>query len=328
MSVGVIKSYGETFTCCRKTAGVIGSALAITAIVSYILLCSGHLSGLPQDILRVGQSINYTHLAVGVVVTTVLIAGAAIVIHRARTKQEILRQNGNDQVLMEDRGAFRNMEKHLLEVHIRCSAWQKPEEGYIDLSTLKNGTGKAYIYGMKACSDHYVVSTAVPLLTPIYMIGVIVYNLLRTAIVPFYILGAMLAKQEREFELKDIPSQIQLSLWRVVKAPFFALAFFLSGMYSLVNPMGGRKLASKVEFDWNDGVSRAEGFWSIQGWQSTIARWEGEKDHSSLGRNGYFLAGCWQPMGVVEYQNGKIVKASSLSKAVSSDIGHDFTINI
>ena len=73
--------------------------------------------------------------------------------------------------------------------------------------------------------------------------------------------GEPLYKDERSFELLDIPKEFVKSIWRVIKAPFYALAYFFAGVYSLVNPMGGRKLAAAIELDWNEGVSLAEGYW-------------------------------------------------------------------
>lgn len=230
------------------------------------------------------------------------------------------------------RGSFFNMGSHLHTVYFtyKTSNGSKFNSGYLDTSTLDaNGNGKCFIYNTKECGEHYFISTVVSILgTPFYLIGTIVYNVLRAAVIPFYILFQITKElisgknpeNERKFHILDIPTQVALSIGRVIKAPFYALAYFLAALYSLVNPMGGRKLGSSIERDWNGGVTLNEGFWSVQGEQEHFD-WEKRKNPDQLGGSSFYLAGCWQPIGIVEMENFEIKTAYWISKMVDPTSG-------
>jgi hypothetical protein len=250
--------------------------------------------------------------------------------HRARIgREELLKKDPSKEA--PKRGAIRNMEKYLETGLIKCDAWKKEESSacYIDRSTLDaQGNGKAYLYRVKECQDHYSVSGVVAVVgTPPYLIGVIAYNLIRAVIAPLYvlvqlfrerILGGKPHEGEHPFKLSDLPREFIRSIRRAVVAPFYALAYLFAALYSLVNPMGGRKLAAAIERDWNEGVSLAEGFWSVKG---EMIHWhfEGRGGPKGLGRNGFYLAGCWQPLGIAEFKEGLIVTAHRLAYTVKAE---------
>lgn len=225
------------------------------------------------------------------------------------------------------RGTITHLADHLETVYIcrRRKVDRIRFNVHVDKSTLdESGSGKAYCYNIKECGEHYFVSFEITFIgTPVYLVATVAYNLIRAVIVPFYVLFQYLTEKckgkphghEREFKPIDIPTQFILSLWRAIQAPFYALAFFLAGLYSFFDPMGGRKLGASIERDWNGGVSLAEGYWSIQGSQK-LWRFEGGGGPKGLGRNGFYLAGCWQPAGVIEYKNQEIQASCWLPLAV------------
>lgn len=236
------------------------------------------------------------------------------------------------------RGAISNLEDHLETVLVKNEGHWDPGETadmYVDTSTLDEAkkNGKAYLYVHKDVGGHYMVSSIVAFFgTPIILIGMIVYNVIRAVIAPFYILfqwlreritGETLYPQARQFKLLDAAKAFVQAIWAIVKAPFYAVAFILAGIYSLVNPMGGRKLGAAIERDWNEGLSLAEGFWSVGGGQKLFGNLY---NPDRRGAFGYFIAGCWQPTGVVEYKNGKIIDAYWLPKAVIPDFGASYQI--
>ena len=263
-------------------------------MTTFGLYASGHLWTLPQDFMNWIHQINPIDAAIGGGITTILIGGMSWVIHRARTKM--------DRLLQVERGDIEAIDRHLEIVYERYKT-KKPdktyyEAHYLDTSTIKGeGQEKAYLYRIKEPDEHYYVSTIVTFLgTPVYFVGTIVYNVLRTALIPFYILfqygrekifGTPIGKamaagkgskrlyvHQRSFELLDIPKEMIKSIARALQAPFYALAFMAAGLYSLVNPMAGRKLGAAIERDWNDEVSLAEGYWSVGG-SMELFSWEG-----------------------------------------------------
>ncbi len=337
--------YREVFTPGTIATRSAFVALAILGVATYVLLLSGHFSTFPQDFMRWIHTINPVNAAIGMGVTIVLIAGASWVIHRARTKADKLLKGG--------RGTFEDVGSCLetvLATYTSKKGNAREVNFYIDKSTIKKiGAEKAYLYNIKSPGEHYSVSTIVTFLgAPICLVGTIVYNVIRTAIVPFYVLfqyvrdryvgtpvvnpmvsgefSKRLYVDERSFEILDIPKEMIRSISRILQAPFYALAVFMAGLYSLVNPMGGRKLGATIERDWNDEVSLAEGYWSVGGEQDLFNP-EGGGGPNGLGRNGFYLAGCWQPVGIAEYQEGEFVKAYYLPKAINSMAGVDYTIS-
>lgn len=325
----------KIFTPKRKCLGITAFAVAVLFISSYALIFTGGLNNFPQGLLNSFRHMNLMHLAIGGGVAAVLLGGAAIVIVRVMFKKDKLldhagvgKLSGSDHI------------KEAVYYSIGKNAGTKEREVqsssvYIDTSTLKNGNGKAYLYGVKQCGEHYSVSSVVTLTTPIYLVGTVALDCIRLVIAPFYIAGCWVIERfrndplfegQRKFELSDIPVQMAISIKRIAVAPFYATAYFFAAFSSLFSPINGRKLASLIERDWNEDVSRAQGFWSVRGPQ---ALWPGIKALSPdrLKENaGYYWAGCWQPMGVVEYRDGNIVDAMSLSKAVNSNAGQTYYV--
>src|ERR1700722_10752094 len=289
--------YRDEFTCARVARAVTIIALVIIGIVAFSLFASQHLLTLPQDFMHAFQHATPTQLALGIGIPSVLILGALGIIYDARTKKETLQQldvtfkqddntKGPKRTIIQkapeieigtSRGVISNIEEHLVTVRLKSKdgGYVQLPYDYIDKSTLdEHGNGKAYLYWIKDLANHYTVSTTVAFFyTPLYLIGVIVYNLLRAVIVPFYVLvqccreawtGEALYPEQRKFELLDAPKEFIKSIKNVIIAPFYALAYFFAGVYSLINPMGGRNLAAAIERDWDGGVSLAEGFWSVR----------------------------------------------------------------
>jgi hypothetical protein len=318
--------YRKEFSTAARVRGAVGFAIIAIGITVLALACSGHLTSFPQDFVHAFTHIDPTKLMIGLGVTIVLIGGTALVIHRARTKEDPYVQS---RIFPSD-----NYDEHIEEAMFE---YQKDNnnrpywgEAYIDKSTLDSqGNGKAYLYGVKDYTNHYTISTIVPLVTPVYTIFSIAYHAIRTVIIPFWVLAnyaveaclgrPVLGKKER-YKLVDVILEPWKSLKHVVTDPFYGLAFMAAGIYSLANPMGGRILAAKIERDWNNGATRPEGFWSVEGPQRL---W----NFGNLDLN-FFLAGCWQPIGVVEYLDGNIIRdrGKSMSRAVDETTGNFYIV--
>lgn len=287
-------------------------ALVAIGILVATLAVQGKLTNFPQTVQHWFQNINWVQAGIGLGIFSVLVIGAALVIYKAK--------NTLDPITQTPIGNLTG-EKQWEEVVVDGRKYR--EYGFLDRSTLDaNGTGKAFVYIYKDCANHYNVSIVVPAVTPIYAICTMAYNLLRTIIIPFYIIVKLATqgevKESQRFKLSHIPAEMGKSLWRVVKAPFYATAFILAAIYSWANPMGGRLLGSWIERIWNEDVIRSQGYWSVQGPQ---ARWqfEGGGLPNQLGKNGFFLAGCWQPIAVAEFKEGVCVDGYSLSCFVKED---------
>lgn len=320
-------SYKRTYPIGKRILGFAAAALSISALAIYILFVSGHLLSLPQDIVHLASHLNLTHLAVGGGITTVLLVGASIVIHRSRTNADPL-LHAEDSTLNKstpNRGSFAFIEDHIESgvIHYRNNHDAVTcIDVLVDKSSLVNGEGSALIYYSKPCADHYTISTIAPLVgMPLAMIGSIAYNLIRTCVIPFYILVQLMREScsgkeiypgQRFFSIKDIPIEMGLSLWRVVKAPFYATAMVMAAAWSLINPVGGRKLGSCIERDWNEDVPLSQGFWSVNG-RMTQFEWEGGGGPQRLGKNGFYLFGCWQAIGRIHYDLSSI-RVESMEK--------------
>ena len=191
------KKYTETFSLATRIKGIASFTFFALAVTAYALLISGHLMTFPQDFVHTFTHIDTINLAIGLGLTTILVIGAAAVIHRARNHKDPL---VNGRIFPSS-----NFDEHIEEAVIEWTNSEKDEKSgefikktpiYIDKSTSTDD-GKAYMYYVKSAPEHYVVSTNVILATPFYMIGTIVYHAIRMFIVPFYVLLCLLIEQCR-----------------------------------------------------------------------------------------------------------------------------------
>ncbi|MFN0065708.1 MAG: hypothetical protein ACKVOH_05680 [Chlamydiales bacterium] len=203
------------------------------------------------------------------------------------------------------------------------------QEGYIDTSTLNSqGTGKAFIYANKGTGAHNFISVCMLVTTPIHAAGAVVYNAVRAVAMPLFILlvwirerlsacrmgedsGYKFHKEGRKFRLADIPKQFALSVWGAVRAPFYGIALMMVTLYSFIDPVGGRKLGARIEWEWNNRVGRYKSDWLTLGFQKGF-KWEGGGGPDSLGDHAFYIAGCWQPFYKVEVVRGTIRTVTKL----------------
>lgn len=302
---------------------VIGIALYAIVLTVGILALSNNLLSFPQQLANFLYTVNWVNTLYVTALSFVFISGAAFLIHRVIHKQDRLTKAPLNQL---------SGDAHWVSA---CYSNEKRPDifrpCYIDTSSLdQEKSGYAYMYIYKKEEENFSISLGVLAGTPLHMLGAMVYNLIRLPIIPFYILGCMAAKKEwdgKAFHFSDIPKEMGKTLFRICQAPFYALAILFATLYSFCDPLNGRKLVSALERDWNDDVSRAEGFWSVRGPQK-LWRWEGGGSPNGLGKNGFFLPGCWQPIGVVHYEKGKIVYATSLTKAVDPTKGDVYHVKV
>lgn len=320
------QNYAETFSLPKRIIGIAAFCLVSIIVISWALLVTNQFHHV-MELAHNFTSISLPKLAIGLNITAVMLVGTAWVIHRARGKEDPLVEGKIFHSVVElEEAVYEDADNPGTKIPV-----------YIDKSTLDSeGNGKAYLYGVKTTDDHYSVSTVVSLATPFYMITTLVYHTLRLFVVPFYVAGCLVIEQfredplfhasrQRKFKVIDILYEPWKSLKQVVSTPFYASAFLFAAFYSLFKPIEGRILGSKIERDWNLGNSRATGYWSTQGRQSLWKGWQ-ELGPEKLGCLKFFLAGCWQPVGVVRYENGSIAEGMSLSKAVEGDAGHVYNV--
>ncbi len=301
-------------------------ALLVIGITVAVLASNGQLTAFPGQVAHWLQNLNWTYVGAGFAGFVVLSIGAAVVIRRAFSLQ--------NRITNQDIGNLTGG-AHWVSASIKKNENAISFPGYVDTSTLDaSQSGKAFFYIQKEVSNEYGVAVMMFALTPLHVGAAMSYNVARAVLIPFYILGCLsieaclgraLFKEQRRFKWSDISNEIEASLARIVKAPFYGTALMYASLYVLVDPLNGRKLGTQIESDWNEGLTRSEGFWSVGGPQA-LWRPEGGGGPEKLGQNGFFAAGCWAPLAVVTYQNGKIVETTSLSKAIDPTKGHDYIL--
>jgi hypothetical protein len=134
---------------------------------------------------------------------------------------------------------------------------------------------------------------------PIYIAGAIAYHILRLIPLIIYVAGVILrekAKTERpigDIVKKDASIFIQegkRSLINIIRAPFFGIALFFGLLYSLIDPLNGRKVVSAFEREWNHGIPLSESihlFVPRENWKPYF-----------FGEMGYYIPGCFQPIAM------------------------------
>jgi len=274
------------------------------------------------------QSVSWVNIGIGIGSFALLATGAGFVIHRVcHLKDKLIKVPGS---FHGDSG----WHSALLE------RGDHRYRALIDTSTLEEGSGKAFVYAYKSIDEHYNVSFVVTIVTPIHLLSSLAYSVARLAVVPLYILGCLCIEKvkgsplfsensahsiERAFTLWDIPDQMGKTGLRILKAPFYATALIFAALYSFIDPLNGRKLGAGIERDWNEGLSRAQGFGIATGPQP-LFKPEGGGNPSDLGQNVVYLAACWQPIAMASYKKGLIERVVSLTRAVNSSKGHEYIL--
>ncbi|AFS28057.1 hypothetical protein [Chlamydia psittaci] len=198
---------------------------------------------------------------------------------------------------------------------------ERIQETHIDLSTLdKNGSGVALVYFYPDGIDYRIPTFVFPLIAaPFVVLIKMVYNLIRFIVIPFYILLQMVIQcvsktdisKEDRFIFKDIVREMARSLVNLVKAPFYGTASMMAVFYGLLNPLGGRVAYSCIERDWNNDVIRSRGVWLAVPQHNF--KFEGGGTRQGLGQFSYYLIGCFQPIGMFLFREGKIVSGAHTS---------------
>lgn len=251
----------------------------ITAIVLVVVGSIALAGKLPSLSLPTHAS---WQLLTGTITPFVLIVGGVIVIRHAR-KSPV------------SQGAISGTDHWRLACHE-----DDPDLYHYDFSSRKDSTIRYYCKTQLQAS---LTGFGLALLTPIYTCVVVVYNLFRFVLIPFYILVRMVQERnkkplyphERKFTLMDIPRQMAISLGRMLQAPFYGTALFYAALKAVIDPLNGIKEGAGVEFEWNNRVPRDnQGIWMmackvLPGW-----RWEGGGGPERLGNNGFYVAGSWQ----------------------------------
>lgn len=311
----------------RPVVRAVVVAALIVGICVAVMALNGSLTTFPQNFTTWIQNLNWMHVGIGVSVFVVLSIGAGLVIRRVKSLESVLTNSGIGKL---------SGDSHWQEAYYVREDDESYYTGYIDTSTLdENGNGEALFYGNKEVAEHYWISTLVGATTPVHAAAAMAYHIVRLVAIPFYILGSMareaytgqkIYEDQRFFEWSDIPKQMGFSVKQIVKAPFYATAQFYAALYSYVDPLNGRKLGSLIEKDWNNGVERSDGFWSVQGPQSPDWRPEGGGGPDRLGQIGFYAAGCWTAMARVHFENGVPLGSVSMRKALHPEKGCNYHV--
>ncbi len=277
----------QTLSVCTLALG----ALAAPAAIGIVLSGKGHWLRQLSDALKNISWSPHSNLIAQIVVPTLTVGAGVILFRVTRQIDPILKH------------PVRVTKENLQAIRFDDETF--PNSAYL---TGQKGQ-KAYVYSVKSLGEHYQTSTTLVLATPPYLVGTVAYNVIRIA--PSFLYYGYRACRGKSRAIDCIKEPIK-SVWRIVKAPFYATAFLFATIYSLVKPMEGRILTSLVERDWNEGVPLARGYWCTVGKRNPD--W-------NLESGGFYLAGCHQPIGVY---HGTGNAFNSLRKEVGVAGGHRF----
>ncbi|MEZ5314753.1 MAG: hypothetical protein R3E91_00855 [Chlamydiales bacterium] len=318
-SVPIIDFKGFEFSITKRIIGAAAASLVIIGVCALIV----------NSLHQSGFSISWGHikpgsLAIGLGISTLSIGGAAWIVHRACNKVDPLVHKKIFKHLTSEKLLYFSIEGGK-ESKVEDGDKRKNKTRLVDLSTLnKNQSGIVYFYQAKPWDQYYQINTIVILTAPIYIACSIAYHVIRMAIIPFWVATHLaieaclnrptLGKPSR-YKMRDLVEQPLRSFKQIILSPSYGLAYMVAAIYSLVHPRQGAILLSKIERDWNQGASRAEGYWSVGGpqrlWTFANLEWN------------FFVPGCYQPQGSIRIKNNKIVEGKSLSKMVNEKSGYD-----
>lgn len=103
----------------------------------------------------------------------------------------------------------------------------------------------------------------------------------------------------------EIPTTLANNIWRIIKAPLYAVALCLATPYALLSPYEGRKWIAKVESSWHEGTDYRNDYCYLT--DHTCS----EKSRPTmikgiLAGKIYFLALCMQPIGNIKDKVGDL----------------------
>ncbi|MEF9497151.1 hypothetical protein [Chlamydia sp. 04-14] len=290
--------------------------LALSVLVTLILLAM--LLGTLQIQAFV---MTWISVVVAVAIPSILLTGGMYILHRISKKVDILSGSvikpfGN-RIWAPMPVCYYSKPKPGEKENIQ----ERVQESHIDLSTLDaTNSGVALVYYYPDGVDYRIPTFVFPLLaTPFLVLIKMVYNLIRFIVIPFHILLQMVIQFfskkdisiEDRFILKDIVREMARSLVNMLKAPFYGTASMMTVFYGLLNPLGGRVAYACVERDWNDDVIRSRGVWLVDPQRNF--KFEGGGTRQGLGQFSHYLIGCFQPICMFLFKDGKIISGSHTS---------------
>lgn len=290
--------------------------LVTTGLFCYVSLLTGTIGSIGDIVKNVvtGPS-AIRNICVISGVALALIMGSAYVMHKSTRPQPVI----HDSKKILQPGKFTG-DDHWLPTFWKWHDKNGNElafEGYLDRSNLteKNGkySGTAYVYERKRTYDHYRICASVALLSPLYAVAAVAWNLIQCVISPFYVVGAIAYEKiydtkidaDQYFEYMDILKEPCKAIKRAVQSPFFATALLFCSFYAQIDHLNGRKLGSFVERHWN-GVPRDEGIWPAGPYIGPKFKWI--RGASTLSHWGFYGPGCWQPDLIVTIEDNQIIE--------------------
>lgn len=263
--------------------------------------------------------------------------GGGVVILRVTTMDWAIKFSKEEEPISMKAGKYTDL-SHYLRAEIR---WQHKKEVFsrtdaiVDSSTLDNGNGWAPVYENQGPIAHTMISLTALVSAVPYTALVIAYNLLRVVLIGPYIFArwayqkmtdeVIVSDKEYNFSLGQIPKEVAFSVWRVVQAPFYGIAFAFSAIYCLTAAVGlgdkrnARKLMAQIEIAWNYNQNEKASatiwrgraaMWPCEtmgyGWE-----WEGGGRPAHLGVNVAIGVPCRQPIAWVQFANHEIIDIRS-----------------
>lgn len=172
------------------------------------------------------------------------------------------------------------------------------ESNILDLSSLeKEGNGYCFAYQEKGRGEAEVIALESGVLGgPLYPIAITIYQVVGWAIA--------------SYKNKTNPLiELGKSLWRIVRSPFYALAYFIAQIAVFIDPLNGRKLVANIERDWNEGVLVDNGCALALCWhpfKEDKGMSLGKKEHSA-----FYIQGCFQPTAILKFENFECKKVQA-----------------
>ncbi|MBS0623747.1 MAG: hypothetical protein JSS62_03910 [Verrucomicrobia bacterium] len=282
------------------------TVVALGALATFGLYCSGHLFSLPQDFVHMFS--NWKAIVALSSVASALVVSSTIL---ARI------------ILNSKNGKFSGSEhlKPAIGWYTQKSEGSEEKQivkwtGYTDISSqveIKDSHNIAHpthrVFLTKAPVENEMIAVMGSTITPAVAAGSMAFHAASIALLPLYRAAVYLYESctqpvQRTYTLIDIPKAVISSIWGVVRSPFYMLALMMSAVYACIDPVNGRKLGSLVELQWNQGQPLHQSVWSAQYCCGGCLTYEGSVDMiqkwKEAGRPQFTIFGCWQPVAWVK----------------------------
>ncbi len=136
-----------------------------------------------------------------------------------------------------------------------------------------------------------------------YLIEAIGYHLVRILFITVYLAGRVFwdyaVQREASFgkivlaRMKELGGEGKRSILNILRAPLYALAFFLSALYAILDPYNGRKMVAAYEYAWNHCIPLSKAIHLLVPKKEWSFHFLGKE-------NAYYVPGCFQPVAQIK----------------------------